>query len=137
VPRTPTRAKPVSLEGLKVLIVEDNKVNQKIVQRMMLEERCICDLASHGKEALDLTSIYTYDLILMDIEMPIVGGLEATRILRRQENTVPVIGLSGFAQDKDKKQALEAGMDDYLTKPFTKEELHDMIVKHVINKDVT
>jgi len=124
--------KQQNFEGIRVLIVEDNKVNQRILKRMLVDEKCICDIASHGKEALELVVNHDFDVILMDIEMPIVGGLEATRILRRDLYTMPIIGLSGFAQSKDKDCALQSGMNDYLTKPFTKDQLCNLIAKYVV-----
>jgi CheY-like chemotaxis protein len=119
----PTAAAAVPL----VLVVEDNEINQQIVRRMldMLGLRCV--VASNGHEALDACAAGGVSLVLMDVQMPVMDGLEATRELRRREAGtplhLPIVGLSAHALPEDRAVALAAGMDDYLTKPVVIESL--------------
>ena len=106
----------------KVLVVDDNLINRTLISDIFSQVEIPCDLASNGPEALSLCQKGSYCLILMDVEMPGLDGLETTRILRRREKTLGstrrrIIGLSAhaFAQDRDK--AIHAGMDDYMIKP--------------------
>lgn len=104
----------------KILLVEDNKVNQMVVRKMLAKLGYTADLAENGKEAVDAALKGSYDLILMDIQMPIMDGLEATRILRERfgEGPRPIIaGLSAHAMKENREIAIQCGMDKYITKP--------------------
>eukprot|EP01102_Stenamoeba_stenopodia_P012238 TRINITY_DN3837_c0_g1_i2.p1 TRINITY_DN3837_c0_g1~~TRINITY_DN3837_c0_g1_i2.p1 ORF type:complete len:606 (-),score=164.27 TRINITY_DN3837_c0_g1_i2:107-1924(-) len=131
----------------KILIVEDNKTNQKVLEWILKKKGYDYDIASEGREALSKLKSSNYDLIFMDQYMPGIGGLEATRLIRQweqEESTnngssnsssssngfsstrlkrIPIIGLSGSTSEASLKKAYEAGMDDYITKPFSKEEI--------------
>jgi signal transduction histidine kinase/CheY-like chemotaxis protein/HPt (histidine-containing phosphotransfer) domain-containing protein len=119
-------AEAMLLEGLHVLLVEDNEVNQ-IYAREFLEQAGVkIDLAEDGLEALDRLARSPYDLILMDCQMPRMDGFEATRRIRREEEAdsrVPIIALTAHAMRGDEEACREAGMDDYLTKPVDPERL--------------
>jgi len=108
----------VNLNGIRVLIVEDNEINQAIVERMLVREGMVSEIANNGKEALAMIeSGEKYDLILMDIQMPVMGGYEATRLIRQSHHKLPIIALTAAATVEDKQKALEAGMNDHLGKP--------------------
>jgi signal transduction histidine kinase/CheY-like chemotaxis protein len=118
--------------GLKVLVVEDNLVNQEVTQSSLEVLGCEVGLAADGEEALELLEREAWDLVLMDCEMPVMDGYEATRRLRQQEQGrkhLPVIALTAHALDGDRELALAAGMDDYLSKPFRLEELSALLQK--------
>jgi len=114
--------------GTRILIVEDNAVNQMIAQECLKTEGYTCDCAQNGLEAIAAASETRYDIILMDCQMPVMDGYEATRKIREMEETklsesderrrVPIFALTAHALDGDRKRCLEAGMDDYLTKPL-------------------
>ncbi len=110
----------------KILLVEDNKVNQMVVRKMLAKLGYTADLAENGKEAVEAALKGSYDLILMDIQMPIMDGLEATRILRERfgEGPRPIIaGLSAHAMKENREIAIQTGMDKYITKPVRMEGL--------------
>ncbi len=117
---------------IHVLVVEDNIVNQKLV-KMTLEKRGFSvDVASNGIEALDMLKRLQYDLVFMDCQMPEMDGYEATLEIRRYENGsrhTPIIAMTAHTMKGDRERCLEAGMDDYISKPIKKEDLFDIIKK--------
>ena len=118
--------------GVRVLLVEDNLVNQRVSRRMLEKLGCAVEIAGDGREALTRLSQSRYGIILMDCHMPEMDGYEATRELRRRENggpRTPVIALTAAAFAEDREHALSSGMDDYLSKPVQLAELARAIEK--------
>jgi signal transduction histidine kinase/DNA-binding response OmpR family regulator len=114
--------------GLHVLVAEDNTINQRVASRMLGRLGCRVDLCSDGREAVALASRVTYDLILMDVQMPIIDGYEATQLIRGLDIGQPiVVALTANAMQSDKDACLAAGMDDYLPKPIRLEALADLV----------
>ncbi|MCA9648936.1 MAG: response regulator [Myxococcales bacterium] len=111
----------------RVLVVEDNAVNQKVAGRMLEQLGCRVDVASHGREALQMLRSAPYDLVLMDVQMPIMDGLEATRRIRRREREhggqLMIVAMTAHAMESDRERCLSAGMDDYLSKPVRRRDL--------------
>ncbi|MDZ8118528.1 ATP-binding protein [Pontiella agarivorans] len=106
----------------RILLVEDNRVNREVIRRILKKLGYDADLAANGEEAVQAAQNQAYDLILMDVQMPVMDGLEATRIIKREhekKNSCKplIVGLSAHALKEHHEQAAEAGMDDYLTKP--------------------
>ena len=130
-----TNKKQKDMKDLRVLLVEDNMINSRIAQLALKPLVKSVDLAYDGKEALDKFATSAYDLILMDIEMPIIDGLAATEKIRVLESTtnrrVPIIALTANAMIGDKEKCLSAGADDYISKPFQPAQLVEKI-KQVI-----
>jgi CheY-like chemotaxis protein len=110
------------MKDLRVLLVEDNIMNRKIIQLALKPLVQSVDLASDGKEALDKFAMNTYDIILMDVEMPVMDGLMATEKIRTLEATtnkhVPIIAITANAMIDDMEKCLSSGADDYISKPF-------------------
>ena len=102
----------------KILLVEDNELNYEIAKTVLEEAGFRVDGASNGKEAVDKASDNTYDVILMDIQMPIMDGYEATKELRKLGNRTPIIAMTANAFSEDRKKAKEVGMDGYISKPI-------------------
>ena len=117
----------VSLKDAYVLLVEDNLINQKIVLLSLKKSVKLVDIANNGKEALDKFGSARYDIILMDIQMPIMNGIVTTKKIRSIENSTnthtPIIAITANALLGDKEECLAAGMDDYISKPFQIETL--------------
>ncbi len=122
---------PGDLRTYRVLIAEDNIINQKLAKRFTHKLGYESDLAVNGAEAVDAYKREKYDLILMDIQMPDMDGYEATRAIRRLEDTgdkhIPIIALTANAMEGDRERCLQAGMDDYLSKPIVFEEFKKVL----------
>ncbi len=118
-----------------ILVAEDNPVNQELAELMLKEHGCTVEIASNGKKAimaLKESKNKPFDLILMDCQMPEMDGYETTRIIRLKlvdEDRIPIIALTANAMEGDRQRCLNAGMDDYLTKPFTREQLTSVLEK--------
>jgi len=117
---------------LKIIMAEDVKINQNLVKKI-LEKNNIKDLiiVEDGQKLIEELEKDSYDIILMDIQMPILNGIEATQIIKKSEKwkNIPVIGLSAFALKENIEKALDVGMDDYISKPVKKEELLEKIYR--------
>ena len=117
----------------KVLLVEDNNINQLVTGEMLTNLGLTFDIAEDGKQAVQkVENAPQYDLVLMDVQMPVMDGYEATRLLREKGFTgVPIIGLSANAMKEDRQGALDAGMNDYLTKPIKQKALVTMLKQYL------
>jgi signal transduction histidine kinase len=113
-----------------ILLVEDNKVNQTVARKLLEKQGCVVTIANDGVEALDKLYGGEFDLILMDCQMPIMDGFEATRKIRQSGNDIPIIALTANAQNSDRDACLEAGMNDFLSKPFDPRRLYEMISRY-------
>jgi len=118
-------------DGVKVLLVEDNELNQEFAMHMLEDRGFIVDISSDGIEALSKVKNNKYDIVLMDIQMPHMDGLEATKHIRAIDGTfyknLPIVALSANALLDDKEKSLEAGMNNHITKPINPEELFDVL----------
>jgi CheY-like chemotaxis protein len=115
---------------LRILLAEDNTVNQKLSLRLLEQMGYRADVASNGLEAIEAVNRQTYDVILMDVQMPEMDGLEATRqIVARWANHPHIIGLTANAMQGDREMCLNAGMDNYIAKPIRVVELVDALFK--------
>ncbi|WP_269542657.1 PAS domain S-box protein [Cerasicoccus fimbriatus] len=115
----------VNYEG-RILLAEDNPINRKVVQFVLNRLGCVVDHAENGQEAIDMFARDTYDLVLMDVQMPELDGLAATRGIRQMSGdteTPWIIGLSAAAMKEDREAAYNAGMNDFLNKPLKPQEL--------------
>jgi CheY-like chemotaxis protein len=120
---------------LSVLLAEDNLVNQRLATRLLEKRGHRVTLAANGREALAAIEKQAYDLVLMDVQMPEMDGLEATIMLRQgekgSERHQPVIALTAHAMKGDQERCLAAGMDGYLTKPIRPQEIDEILNKYV------
>ena len=116
-----------------ILLAEDNLINQKLTIRLLEKQGWKISVANNGKEVLNLFNKNKFDFILMDVQMPEMDGIEATREIRKKEKEtgkhIPIIALTANAFKEDKKKCLEAGMDEYATKPIKINELFSIIEK--------
>ena len=120
-----------TLAGRRVLVAEDHPVNRKLVTRLLEKRSVVPVLASDGNEVLRALESDTFDLILMDVQMPAMDGLQTTVAIREREQRtgghVPILAMTAHAMDRDRERCLEAGMDAYVTKPVSPEELYRAI----------
>ena len=122
-----------SLRGLTVLLVEDNRINQEVARGMLGSLECEIEVVSNGQEAVDALDDKTYDVVLMDCQMPVMDGFQATGEIRRREQHTGqhqvIIALTANALPEDRDRCIDAGMDDYLSKPFSIEKIREMLLR--------
>jgi len=124
---------------VRVLLAEDNSVNQEVAVLMLEALGCQVDSAHNGQEAVTAATQTGYDLILMDCQMPVLDGYQATQVLRQREpasSHTPIIALTANAMTGDRERCLSVGMDDYLSKPFTQEQLSAILARWLPQKAV-
>ena len=121
------------LQMARVLVAEDNLVNQKVCLNLLKRMGCIADVAANGREAVEAARTKCYDLILMDCQMPEMDGFEATRAIRELPSDTVIVALTADALAGVRQRCLDAGMNDYLSKPIRQEELRDVVLRYLIN----
>ena len=131
------KPKIFSLKHLKILLVEDNLMNQALAKSRMKSWHCNIDIADNGKIALKQLEHTMYDLILMDIQMPEMDGYETTKRIRKLKPpicNIPIIAMTADASSNDEEKSLKTGMNDYISKPFNPESLYNKIIYHTKQK---
>ena len=125
--RPSLRASPTTNAARRILVVEDNRINQRLMVAILKKLGHHVALASSGHEALEYVGTQTFDLVLMDIQMPEMDGVETTQKIREREAQdglhLPIIAVTAHAMAGDRERYLATGMDDYLTKPIKRNEL--------------
>jgi signal transduction histidine kinase/ActR/RegA family two-component response regulator len=116
----------------RVLLVEDNPVNRRVALRMLEKEGCRVDAVENGELAVQALDAASYELIFMDVQMPVMDGLQATRLIRAREGDArrtPIVALTAGALEGDRERCLAAGMDDYMAKPISQDAVRSMVVR--------
>jgi CheY-like chemotaxis protein len=121
------------LAGGRVLLVEDNRVNRTIAVRLLEKMGVEAKVAENGREALDAVAREDFDLVLMDCQMPVMDGYDATEEIRAREGAtgrrVPIVALTASVRERDRERCLAVGMDDFLSKPFTVDQLRASVLR--------
>lgn len=128
-----TKPKSVKNPGTKVLLVEDNVVNQKVATAILRKAGCVVETADNGQDAIQQVRVNDYDVLLMDCQMPVMDGFEATSHIRGMEkplSDIPIIAITAHAMKDDKQKCIDGGMNDYVSKPVNRQALIDMINKY-------
>ncbi len=120
----------------RILIAEDNLINQKVLQALIDTSAFAMTIAENGEEVVALYKAESFDIVLMDISMPLMDGMQATALIRAFEletgkDRTPIIALTAHAMAGDRERFIEAGMDDYLSKPLDKQSLANVLEKWV------
>ncbi len=121
----------INTKNKKVLIAEDNEINQELMKAIFLELKLDMDFANNGLEAIELFNKNSYNLILMDINMPLCGGVEACEKIRKLDKNIPIVALTANAIKGDKEKFLNAGMNEHLTKPINFHKLKEVLEKYL------
>jgi len=118
----------------RILVVEDNQVNQKVVSAVLRKRGFAVEIANDGREALAQLEAAAFDLVLMDVQMPVLDGLEATSIIRQNArwSGLPIVAMTAHAMNGDRERCLAAGMDGYIAKP-----VHPTDLVHAIEQFLT
>ena len=124
-------------ENARVLLVEDNEINQEVAKDILEQLGLSVDTAFNGRVACRKVEANQYDLILMDMQMPIMDGLEATGKIRNLPNgeRVPIVALTANAFDKDRRRCFKAGMNGFISKPFEPDQLHAVLSRWIPGND--
>jgi signal transduction histidine kinase/CheY-like chemotaxis protein len=137
----PIRISAEEKAAIRILLAEDNKINQLVATKFLDRFGFSSDIANNGREAIDKTELKAYDLILMDVQMPEVDGLQATRIIksspRNKNKSIKVMAMTASVLKDEVQRCYDAGMDDYISKPFDPNELYNKILnltKSVVKK---
>ena len=124
-----------SSEVYNILVVEDNKINQVVTKKIIQSSNMTCTIVDDGYAALVAIERESFDLILMDINMPLINGFETTRKIREKGITIPIIALTAFDKEEVTEEAISAGMNDIMVKPFEPSKLFQVIRNQVKNKE--
>jgi CheY-like chemotaxis protein len=136
----PQEVAPPREHALRILLAEDNQVNQQIALRMLKKLGHEADVVEHGKAVIEALKHKTYDLILMDCQMPEMDGYEATKIIRHDSslpNKITIVAVTANAMKGDMEKCLEAGMTDYISKPIQFNGMKELINKYFPTEDVS
>ena len=120
--------------GTRILLVEDNLINQQVISLMLERYHVTIELAENGQQACEMYAQNDYDLVLMDIQMPVMDGLQATSLIRQSakyaQKHTPIVAITANAFKEDRETALAVGMDDFLCKPIKPQELEGILAKY-------
>jgi PAS domain S-box-containing protein len=122
------------IQGARILLAEDNEINQQVAQEILEQAGLLVEIANNGKEAVKMACNNKYDVILMDIQMPEMNGLDATRQIRQLESeikNIPIIAMTAHAMTGDREKSIEAGLNDHVTKPIDPDKLFSSLLKWV------
>ncbi|MBF0099394.1 MAG: response regulator [Desulfobacterales bacterium] len=121
------------IKNARVLLVEDNELNQQLAIEILMGEGLIVETANNGQEAIDEVNQSEYDIVLMDVHMPVMGGYQASRIIRQNEKfkELPIIAMTAHAISGAREECIDAGMNDYITKPIDISELFSVLMKWI------
>lgn len=120
-----------NLKDKKILVVEDNKINQMVSKKMLENKGVLCEIVDNGEEAIEIAKNYKFDMILMDVHLPGINGTIATKKIRKFDTITPVIALTAISLNENRKMLLSYGMNDVITKPFVPENFYAIISKYI------
>lgn len=133
-PEVPAPSKEMSaIRGTRILLVEDNDINQLVASEILQDAGFVVEIAGNGQIALDKVAAASYDLVLMDMQMPVMDGVTATMAIRKQQRfaALPIVAMTANAMQSDRQRCLESGMNDFLVKPIDPEALFAMLLKWI------
>jgi two-component system sensor histidine kinase/response regulator len=122
-----------ALAGARILLVEDNDINQQVARELLQDLGLVVDVAADGAAALDLVPAGRYDLVFMDMQMPVMDGVTATREIRKLRSLegLPIVAMTANAMEHDRRKCMDAGMNDFLVKPFDPKDVANVLVRWV------
>jgi two-component system sensor histidine kinase/response regulator len=122
-----------ALRGARILLVEDNDINQQVARELLEDAGFVVDVADNGAVALELADRSEYDLVFMDMQMPVMDGVTATRHMRqsRKLDRVPIVAMTANAMEQDRQKCMDAGMNDFLVKPIDPPDMWELLGRWV------
>ncbi|QIE59600.1 response regulator [Rasiella rasia] len=125
------------LASKRILIVEDNRINQTVTKKILENDGVLCEIAENGEEAIECVENETYDLVLMDINMPVKNGIEATQEIRKFNKNIPIIALTAVEVEEIRYRIFDCGMNDIIVKPYDVTKFRETIAKNLMTKDTS
>lgn len=125
----------IELSNIKILVVEDNKINQMITKKILNKMKLNCDIVDNGEDAVDKVKTEHYDVVLMDIHMPGISGIEATKMIRIFDKEITIFALTAVTLEDKMQEFDEAGFDDIISKPFKQEDFEKKLFNELIGKE--
>lgn len=125
----------ILLNEKKVLLVEDNKINQMITQKMLEKRGISCNIIDNGEDAIEDVKVNDYDLILMDVHLPGINGTEATTEIRKFNSHIPIVALTAISLNENREMLLSYGMNEVITKPFEPEHFYTVVTKYLTSTE--
>ena len=125
------------LSHIRILVAEDNSINRFVIKKILEKWNVQLDMASDGAEAVEKfkNDPKAYDILFLDLQMPIMDGLEAAKIIRELDAEIPMVAITAAVLDENRKDSKNAGMNDFVGKPFRQEEIYDIIQRWCPKKD--
>ena len=120
-----------NLKNKKILVVEDNKINQMITKKMLENKKISCEIIDNGEDAIEIAKNNTYDLILMDVHLPGINGTIATQQIRKFDKKTPIIAITAISLNENREMLISFGMNDVITKPFAPADFYAVIAKYI------
>jgi two-component system, sensor histidine kinase and response regulator len=127
-----SRANATGVAGLRILVAEDVALNAEMLRYTLEQAGHTVHVVADGQQAIEAVGEAPFDMILMDVQMPVMDGLEATRAIRTgvgPQAAIPIVALTAYAAQEDLKSCLDAGMNDYLSKPLDRSKLHQVLAR--------
>jgi signal transduction histidine kinase len=131
VDKKPKKINDSNLINKKILVVEDNKINQMISKKMLENKGIHCEIIDNGEDAIEISKKHQFDMILMDVHLPGINGTIATKKIREFDKKTPIIALTAISLNENRKMLLSYGMNDVITKPFVPDDFYAIISKHI------
>ncbi len=119
------------IEGKEILVVEDEPSNYDLISVFLKRYNPNLSWVQDGKDAVEACKSKHFHVVLMDIQLPHMNGLDATKVIKEMDNQIPIIAQTAYAMSQDRQKAINAGCDDYIAKPMKRKDLVDLIVKHI------
>jgi two-component system, sensor histidine kinase len=114
-------------DEMNILVAEDNPINQQIMEVILRLKQWNCTIVNNGKEAVEATQNNSYDLIFMDLNMPVLDGIEATKIIRGQNKLTPIVAITAYHDDYYREKTKEVGMNGFIPKPFSRRDIYEAV----------
>jgi two-component system sensor histidine kinase/response regulator len=132
-PRRAADQRLAALRGARVLLVEDNEINQQVARELLEDAGLVVEVADNGQIALELAQKGAFDLVFMDMQMPVMDGVTATREMRKLERlaNLPIVAMTANAMEQDRRQCMDAGMNDFLIKPIDPHDMQSILLRWV------
>lgn len=128
----------IFLDGEKrILVVDDNRINQVVTKRVLEQQQFVVDICDNGLDAIERVKNHTYELVLMDVNMPGISGLEASRRIREFNKDIPIIALTAMEIEEIREEIFEAGLNDFIVKPYDTARFHQVIFKNLRSQILT